>query len=249
MEAARLKIFTPDENGHSIVDSAILCRDNYRPFVLASSMQVRKRFYDIRLPKYPIRMDVKLSGIGKTSVDLHTEGYVNNLPEPLFFSQVKIVFICSQTNTPKPPPPWWFEKFTKEVFLDAPQLERFGVDGRDENHSSESKYTVNVADVDGYLHSNAAHYVRYCFSAFTDRCISQAATSRDRAQLFRQLSDLSILYKKETKIGDVLTTKVSTHENEPDTFFFTVSKGQDVACECKLKFHPACPNTVADNKL
>lgn len=237
IEASRIKTFLPDENGQCFIDVDKLCTKDYLIFVMASSMKLRKEMYDLNIPKYPVCMDIKLSNIGKTSFDVQTEGYVSDFPEPLFFIQAKTVFVCNETKKPKSPPDWWFEKFTKEVYQETVPMERFSMDGKDKNHSLESKVTVSTADVDSYLHSNWANYVRYSYNAYAESCISQGAAD-DSTRLFRQLSDLSILYKKETKVGDVLTTKVSPHMNDRDAFFITTLKDQDVACECRMKFHP-----------
>lgn len=239
VETSRAAAFLQKENENSFIDAEVLYK-KYFFFILTSTMQIRKKLYDIDYIKAPVNIDVELDHIGKTSFQFKHSSYVNNFDKPIFVTQTKTVLVSKSTRRPVRLPDGWVEKYSKLLPTQGNPMERLDMSDQinnDDDNNTECCFTVQAADVDGYLHTNWASYVKHCYNAFVEHSIAKGL-SKDPIDIFRQVENLSVVYKNESSIGDLLKVQVCSHQSNPDVFHFIISKDKDVCCECKLAFHP-----------
>ena len=205
-------------------------------FVACTTTTVSPSLYDYSVKKGPLKLQMELTNVGKTSFGLKNSIYAEGLDLPLCENFVQPVIINSETRRPSSPPQWWIEKYTQGLDNTASlKIPRHVVP--DNGILSTYQVKIGASDLDTFLHTNWANYLKFSYNALVDYEVNNDGKGSITQKAFKKSKAFSLLYLKEADFNDTLDIHLWKDSQNTNLFKFQFFKGSDVVCESQIELY------------
>ncbi|XP_046563626.1 uncharacterized protein LOC124272485 isoform X1 [Haliotis rubra] len=222
-----------DSSERFFLDFGILS-DGLLTFMASSSFEFDKSLYDPLVSKWPLKINVQLGYIGKSSTN-----FVSNIVEPssgkiLVRNTIQLVAIDKETRKPTPFPPWWKEKHGEKAVRKEPLIVQ-KLSKPDNAHT----YTLRVSwsETDMYKHVNWASYVVYSINALHHGIKEGVLRGVSKEVVRNGVQKMQMAYFGECVEGDQLTVYFWEVEDQPRTVYFDIEKDGTSVFQNTLTYH------------
>ncbi|KAL3835939.1 hypothetical protein ACJMK2_021400 [Sinanodonta woodiana] len=220
-----------DSTGRTFRDYAQLTDDRIT-FLVAAELDFYSEFYDFRIIKNPLRINVQGGYIGKTSLNSITKVFTNS--GNLICRNInQVVSVNKSTRRPLPLPVWWVNKYAESAIGKEPI--KFEKEEKPPNGTESFQIQVVWSDTDANDHTNWSSYVRFILD--TAYYVSSRRTVPYlQAMVENGVKRLELLYTGESFEGDVLTIHTWLCTKRTSRVIFHVNKGDEFICQCSVDY-------------
>ncbi|XP_071103009.1 uncharacterized protein [Haliotis cracherodii] len=222
-----------DERGRSFLDYGKLT-DGLYTFMASSSFDFARSMYDPDVSKWPLKVNVQLGYIGKSSTNFVSNVVVPSSGEILVRNINQLVAIDKETRKPTPFPSWWKEKHGEKAVRKEPLIIQ-KLSKPDNAHT----YTLRVSwsETDMYNHVNWASYVVYSIDALHHGIKEGKLKGMDKEVVKKGIQRMRMAYFGECVEGDQLTVYFWEVEDQPRTVYFDIEKFGVSVFQNTLTYH------------
>ena len=204
-------------------------------FTVASKVEVNQNFYKLTSPKYPLKMSLKLTFLGKSSYVITSTLESPGQDAPYATFSFTTVIVDPKTRLPTPGPDWWREKYanipgktqpTRMESLQRPQ------------HAMCLSIRIVYSDTDDNAHTTWSTYIRACYDAFMDNALKKTYKHVSENEASKGVKYMELSFQKESSIGDNLDVySWETNNHEDKELAFEIVKGSNVCFQARMGFH------------
>lgn len=189
-------------------------------------LDISRTFYDLDLLKFPLTIDVSVSHVGRSSSRRCYKICQLSQPDnPCVTCSIDDVIVDKHTRKPAAFPKWWEEKYS---YLKSSKPKLTVQEPTNSHKVLTDQFTVDVEHIDHNGHTTTSAYVRFCFNAIY-RTMQKANFSSETVENLRNgTKTLTVLFHKESSIGDILT--VESWECRPGQLNFHIKNSSNVLC-------------------
>lgn len=226
---------TPNEStGTTFLEYDRMTTDCYT-FMASTRTVFMRSLFDLaklnRMPKLEVLLH--LGYIGMSSLNSVAQLKNRDTDEVYVENTNQVVTVSKQTRKPTPLPDWWKEQYEAAVVEDQRLIvQPITALGTVHTHSLK----VAWDDIDGYHHTNYVAYIKYCFEAAMDACVSGIYSKIKDDILQYHVKSMEIAYKGETKAADELDIETWEDENDPYQLHFIISKNGTTVFQNTVSF-------------
>ncbi|XP_067658825.1 uncharacterized protein [Haliotis asinina] len=235
IDSARVYFCIPtiDDPSRSFVDFHLLCQNNL-PFIVSLKLEIAPSLYDVSTPKAPLVVDSYLSNIGNSTMVLVHSVMHPEIPEPLARCWIQNVFVSKTTRLPEKLPQEYKETYDKLCVDGEPLIVKPLLKPANRDVISSFDMRVYGSETDPNLHTNYINYLRYCLNGLA--AISHRDQQNKMTESFTHyVKSASMLYQKESLMGDNLTVDVWKDEENSDALNFEIMKQDSRLFQSKIE--------------
>ncbi|XP_046563624.1 uncharacterized protein LOC124272484 [Haliotis rubra] len=222
-----------DSSERFFLDYGILF-DRLFTFMASSSFEFNKCLYEPLVSKWPLKVNVQLGYIGKSSTN-----FVNNVVEPssgeiLVRNINQLVAIDKETRKPTPFPSWWKEKHGEKAVRKEPLIVQ-KLSKPDNAHT----YTLRASwsETDLYNHVNWTSYVVYSIDALRHGIKEGVLRGMNKEVVKNGIQRMQMAYFGECVEGDQLTVYFWEVKDQPRTVYFDIERDGTSVFQNTLTYH------------
>ena len=204
-------------------------------FTVASKVEVNQSFYKLTSPKYPLKLSLKLTFVGKSSFVITSTLESPGQYSPYATFSFTTVIVDPKTRLPTPGPNWWREKYAN-IRGQTPPM-RIKLLQRPQ-HARCLSIRIVYSDTDDNSHTNWSTYIRACYDAFMDNALKKTYEHVSEKDALKGVKYMELSFQKESSIGDKLDVySWETNNHEDNKLAFEIVKGSDICFQARMGFH------------
>ncbi|RUS69170.1 hypothetical protein EGW08_023071 [Elysia chlorotica] len=205
-------------------------------FIASLKLSCDPGLYNPDMKKQPVETDNELVYVGKTSFKIRSNLFLSQAKGAMVQQDISFVMVDTETRRPTVPPAWWVDKFApyslpNEGPIKANHLNFSNWTGK----VYDEEYVVRSMDLDAYFHLNNICFIRICYEAYVSSFVRQFGHANE-ADAFRNVKDLSCIFRGEARLGDLLKISFAVDPNDEDTCHFLIMNGSRLIFQCLIKF-------------
>ncbi|RUS78634.1 hypothetical protein EGW08_013604 [Elysia chlorotica] len=233
---------TADPPQQSFLD-VVRLTEEFLLFTAATSTSISPNLYDSGTKKGPLELHLELDNVGNTSYCIKTLFFLGDQDRPVIENETQMVMVDFNLKRPSPPPDWWREKYSAGGLETGKGLRLPRAVPPESGVLSHYQVKIAASDLDIYLHTNWANYLKFCYDAFVDYKFHQVHQvhqhGRESIQdAFRKTRRFALRFMHETSLGDALDVTLWKDSGNPDLYMFQVLKQAEDLCEAQVEFYP-----------
>ncbi|XP_052255571.1 uncharacterized protein LOC127861201 [Dreissena polymorpha] len=198
------------------------------------ALDVEPAFYDVRGQKFPLVVDTRLKYVKRAS-SCFEKTLFHATSGTLFAKLTGIdVNVDYVTRKPTPYPDWFRRKIISDI--DAAKVE-YTIPTKPQVGVFTSHHIIRLSDTDENRHTNYCTYSRVCLDSLCENITAgNYGSGLDAYNL--ALRTMEVTFKKESKLGDVITVTSWQDAHNRDTFYFEISNlTGDVITTSMMRFY------------
>ncbi|XP_071110357.1 uncharacterized protein [Haliotis cracherodii] len=238
IDSARVYFCIPtiDDTDRSFIDFHLLCQNNL-PFIVSLKLEIAPALYDVSIPKAPIIVDTYLSNIGNSSLVLAHNVMHPDIAQPLAKCWIQNVFVSKTTRQPENIPQEYKETYGQLCEDGKPLIIKPLLKPANRDLISTVDMRVYGSDTDPNLHTNYINYLRYCLNGLAAIAHRELSANKPPHDLNHYVKSASMLYQKESLVGDELIVDVWKDGGNSHALNFEILKQDSRLFQSKIELH------------
>lgn len=201
-------------------------------YILNLTLEVKKAFYDLHTPKFPLDIESKVVYF-KRSSRLIEKRLSHAGTNTVYAVQRHVdVNVDLDTRKPSPYPDWWRNLYN---FPTEGEPQKLSFPEKMNQLSYTTQHKVQFSDTDENGHANFAAYIRFCNDSFSENAL-KARYNGEIDVYDVKLRNIDVTFHNECNIGDMLDVESWQDTNVLDQFYFQVKNGNDLVTSVRMKF-------------